>query len=136
MLTRFRRSIKNEEETTEKPKPNPEDVGQQAGQVAQDVIEILTGSAQEIVALFSEIFSSVGTVLEETLPPSAWSYLCVATWWPLHEQHCAESRCAACSPAVMSAVSVCKTVQTKLSHKCVQLVMGEGFCNYCIADVV
>ena len=43
-------------------------------------------------------------------------------------------RCAVCSPGVLSAISVCKAAFKTVDHKCVQEVMGEGFCNYCIAD--
>ena len=56
--------------------------------------------------------------------------------WPLHEEHCQQARCAACAPAVTTASAVCQRSfgPEGQTHKCVQTVMGEGFCNYCIDD--
>lgn len=118
---------------------NPEKpgIGEQLGDITQEIIDTFQGSAQEIIDLFQEIVGSVGDVLQENLPPSFWNAVCVATWWPLEEEHCQESRCAACSPAIMAAASVCQHFQkTGVTHKCTQLVMGEGFCNYCIARIL
>lgn len=113
------------------------DLGESIEEIAQEIIDIFQGSAQEIIDLFNEIVGGIGNVLEENLPPSAWNAMCVATWWPLHEEHCQEARCATCSPAVMAAVSVCKHFQKNgVTHKCAQFVMGEGFCNYCIAGLL
>ena len=64
------------------------------------------------------------------------SFCFVISRWPLHEEHCTTARCAACGPAVTSAMEVCKRSfgSDGLTHKCAQTVMGEGFCNYCIDD--
>merc|ERR1712158_148149 len=112
------------------------EIGENAAALATDIIDQLTSSGGDIVELFQEIIASVGEVLEDTVPPSAWNYMCLATWWPLHEEHCQQARCAACAPAVTTASAVCKRSfgPEGQTHKCVQTVMGEGFCNYCIDD--
>merc|ERR1712158_145269 len=101
-----------------------------------DAAEGAADAASDIGEIFQEIIASVGEVLEDTVPPSAWNYMCLATWWPLHEEHCQQARCAACAPAVTTASAVCKRSfgPEGQTHKCVQTVMGEGFCNYCIDD--
>jgi len=112
------------------------DIGDNAAALATDIIDALTDSGADVVDLFQDIISSVGEVLEDTIPPSAWNYMCLATWWPIHEEHCETARCAACGPAITSATEVCKRSfdVDVATHKCVQTVMGEGFCNYCIDD--
>merc|ERR1712088_964059 len=112
------------------------EIGENAAALATDIIDQLTSSGGDIVELFQEIIASVGEVLEDTVPPSAWNYMCLATWWPLHEEHCQQARCAACAPAVTTASAVCKRSfgPEGQTHKCVQTVMGEGFSNYCIDD--
>merc|ERR1712156_548082 len=133
--------VKNEDEpeeleVQEEPEVvDPSDIGEAAGVLTEQIIGTLPGSAQDVIQLFQEVVTSVGGVLEEALPPSAWNFICIATWYPLQDEHCAEARCAVCTPAVMSAVSVCRTAQ-QMDHKCIQEVMGEGFCNYCIADFI
>merc|ERR1712158_342156 len=68
------------------------EIGENAAALATDIIDQLTSSGGDIVELFQEIIASVGEVLEDTVPPSAWNYMCLATWWPLHEEHCQQAR--------------------------------------------
>ncbi len=58
----------------------------------------------------------------QSLPPTVWNSVCIATWWPLHSHHCNRARCAACSPAVQSAAAVCEKVGADVDQKCLQLV--------------
>ena len=132
------------EDATEEPIEEDElDVGQAVGDLAEHIIGTLTSSTQDVIELFQEVVQSVGTVLEDVslvcckavrvffivyfqhLPPSTWHFLCIATWYPLQEEHCAQARCAVCSPAIMSAVSVCRTA-SRIDHKCIQKVFGIG----------
>ena len=69
----------------------------------------------------------------QNLPPSVWSAMCVATWWPLQEDHCEAARCVACSPSITTAATVCKKTGKGVTHKCLEKVMGEGSCNFCIS---
>ena len=56
------------------------EIGENAAALATDIIDQLTSSGGDIVELFQEIIASVGEVLEDTVPPSAWNYMCLATW--------------------------------------------------------
>ena len=58
---RFTREIR--EETTIM--PDVEDIGAAAGELAGQIIDVLTNSAQEVIGLFQEVIHSVGDVLEE-----------------------------------------------------------------------
>lgn len=108
-------------------------IAESASEVAGQIVGVLTESAQDVIDLFQTVIDSVGDVLEATLPESTWNYLCVATWWPIQDEHCLQARCSVCTPSVMSAMSVCRSAYN-VNLKCVQKVMGEGFCNFCIAE--
>ena len=73
-------------------------------------------------------------ILLQNLPPSVWNAICLATWWPLQQEHCETARCVACSPAITTSAAVCKKAGLKLTHKCIEEVMGEGSCNFCIKE--
>ena len=45
--------------------PDVEDIGAAAGELAGQIIDVLTNSAQEVIGLFQEVIHSVGDVLEE-----------------------------------------------------------------------
>jgi len=111
-----------------------EEIGEAAADLATDIVDVVVNSGTNIVDLFEEIVGSVGEVLEDVVPASAWTYMCMATWYPLHADHCARARCVACAPAITSATSVCQRSGQGPSHRCIQTVMGEGFCNFCIND--
>merc|ERR1712088_831469 len=53
------------------------EIGENAAALATDIIDQLTSSGGDIVELFQEIIASVGEVLEDTVPPSAWNYMCL-----------------------------------------------------------
>jgi hypothetical protein len=72
--------------------------------------------------------------LLQNLPSKVWNSICVATWWPLHGKHCNAARCVACSPSITTSASVCKKTGLRVTHKCIEDVMGEGFCNFCIKE--
>jgi len=110
------------------------ELGQAAGELAQGVINAVTNSTTGLIDIFTDIVQSVGDVLEESLPPSVWEPLCLATWWPYHGEHCNTARCVACSPAITTSAAVCRRAGKEVTNKCVQDVMGEGFCNYCINE--
>merc|ERR1719412_190850 len=65
----------------------------------------------------------------------AWETACFSEWWPFDDDTCAELRCTACAPAIMSARAVCSK-QSKESFSCLQKTMSEGYCNFCIADYI
>ena len=75
------------------------------------------------------------------MSPEAWAVWCPVLWFgrPGGTQ-CAKMRCAACAPVVMAASRVCQQGDmrdvraTARGHRCMQDVMQEGFCNFCIAD--
>ncbi len=54
-----------QEETTDNPTNSIEDIGESAGELAQQIVSTLTGSAQDVIGLFQEIVSSVGDVLKD-----------------------------------------------------------------------
>merc|ERR1711890_106684 len=108
------------------------DIGVAAGDLVEDVIQVLTESGSNVLDIFTDVVESVGTALEENLPPSVWNAMCVATWWPLQVDHCEAARCVACSPAITTAASVCRNTGLQITHKCIEEVMNEGFCNFCI----
>jgi hypothetical protein len=72
------------------------------------------------ISLVKHIF-----LYQQTLPPNAWHYVCVATWFPLHEKHCSKTRCSVCNPAITSASAVCKKAGAKVNQKCIQKVIFE-----------
>ena len=51
----------------------------------------------------------------------AWETACFSEWWPFDDDTCAELRCTACAPAIMSARAVCSK-QSKESFSCLQKV--------------
>ena len=53
------------EETEDDEAHDPAQIGQDAGELAQEIIETLSGSAQDVIQLFQEIVQSVGGVLED-----------------------------------------------------------------------
>jgi len=110
------------------------DIGVAAGDLVEDVIQVLTESGSNVLDIFTDVVESVGTALEENLPPSVWNAMCVATWWPLQADHCEAARCVACSPAITTAASVCRNTGLQITHKCIEEVMNEGFCNFCIKE--
>ncbi len=63
-----------------------------------------------------------------------WDSACKTHWWPFDDDVCMHLRCTACTPAVASAASVCKMSGQEMSHRCMQKVMGEGYCNFCIVE--
>ena len=73
-------------------------------------------------------------LLFQNLPPQVWNAMCVAVWWPLQEDHCNAARCVACAPSITTAATVCGKTNQAINHKCLEEVMGEGFCNYCIKE--
>ena len=58
---RFTREIRDETTIM----PDVEDIGAAAGELAGQIIDVLTNSAQEVIGLFQEVIHSVGDVLEE-----------------------------------------------------------------------
>jgi len=111
-----------------------EDLADSAGELVGDIIGVVTNSTTDVIDIFTEVVESVGTALEENLPPSVWNAMCVVTWWPLEESHCNAARCVACAPSITTAASVCGQTKQAITHKCLEEVMGEGFCNFCIKE--
>jgi len=122
--------------TTIKPDEIGEAIGGEIGEAIGGAIEIVVDNTQNTIEVLQGLLASIGDLVPQIpgIPAQALDMLCVAVWWPLQETHCKETRCAVCSPGVLSAISVCKAAFKTVDHKCVQEVMGEGFCNYCIAD--
>merc|ERR1712088_1172977 len=110
------------------------DLADSAGELVGDIIGVVTNSTTDDIDIFTEVVESVGTALEENLPPSVWNAMCVVTWWPLEESHCNAARCVACAPSITTAASVCGQTKQAITHKCLEEVMGEGFCNFCIKE--
>ena len=44
---------------------DPAEIGQAAGELAEQIIGTLSGSAQDVIELFQEVVHSVGDVLED-----------------------------------------------------------------------
>lgn len=123
--------------TTIKPDEEDDDTAiDEIGEVIGGAIETVVDNTQNTIEVLQGLLASIGDLVPQIpgIPAQALDMLCVAVWWPLQETHCKETRCAVCSPGVLSAISVCKAAFKTVDHKCVQEVMGEGFCNYCIAD--
>lgn len=121
--------------TTIKPDDEDEDADE-IGDAIGGAIDTVVDNTQETIEALQGLLASIGDLVPQIpgIPAQALDMLCVAVWWPLQETHCKETRCAVCSPGILSAISVCKAAFKTADHKCVQEVMGEGFCNYCIAD--
>ncbi|XP_040581688.1 uncharacterized protein [Lepeophtheirus salmonis] len=102
--------------------------------LTQGIANVLTESTGSVIDLLQAILEGAGSVVSDVLPSNIWNYLCIATWYPLHEERCKETRCTVCAPAIMSAAAACEKARGKITHICVQRVMGEGSCNYCIGD--
>jgi len=110
------------------------DLADSAGEIVGDLIGVAVNSTTGVIDIFTEVVQSVGTALEENLPPSVWNAACLAIWWPLQEDHCNAARCVTCAPAITTAASVCGQTKQAIDHKCLEQVMGEGFCNFCIKE--
>merc|ERR1711899_604250 len=110
------------------------DLADSAGELVGDLIGIAVNSTTGVIDIFTDVVQSVGTALEENLPPQVWNAMCVAVWWPLQEDHCNAARCVACAPSITTAATVCGKTNQAINHKCLEEVMGEGFCNYCIKE--
>merc|ERR1712223_835211 len=118
-------------------KPVIEQVAELGTGVVSAIIDVFNSTTSTGFEFVNELIEGVGDVIENTFSGSThWNLICLATWWPLQEEHCRAARCAVCSPGVLSAMSICKSAYQRVDHKCVQEVMGEGFCNYCIADFI
>merc|ERR1712223_1923768 len=118
-------------------KPVIEQVAELGTGVVGAIIDVFNSTTSTGCEFVNELIEGVGDVIESTFSGSThWNLICLATWWPLQEEHCRAARCAVCSPGVLSAMSICKSAYQRVDHKCVQEVMGEGFCNYCIADFI
>merc|ERR1712223_437392 len=118
-------------------KPVVEQVAELGTGVVSAIIDVFNSTTSTGFEFVNELIEGVGDVIESTFSGSThWNLICLATWWPLQEEHCRAARCAVCSPGVLSAMSICKSAYQRVDHKCVQEVMGEGFCNYCIADFI
>merc|ERR1712156_235001 len=110
------------------------DLADSAGELVGDLIGVAVNSTTGVIDIFTDVVQSVGTALEENLPPQVWNAMCVAVWWPLQEDHCNAARCVACAPSISTAATVCGKTNQEINHKCLEEVMGEGFCNYCIKE--
>merc|ERR1711899_150853 len=110
------------------------DLADSAGELVGDLIGVAVNSTTGVIDIFTDVVQSVGTALEENLPPQVWNAMCVAVWWPLQEDHCNAARCVACAPSITTAATVCGKTNQAINHKCLEEVMGEGFCNYCIKE--
>merc|ERR1712020_668306 len=110
------------------------DLADSAGEIVGDLIGVAVNSTTGVIDIFTDVVQSVGTALEENLPPQVWNAMCVAVWWPLQEDHCNAARCVACAPSITTAATVCGKTNQAINHKCLEEVMGEGFCNYCIKE--
>jgi len=110
------------------------DLADDAGEIVGDLIGVAVNSTTGVIDIFTDVIQSVGTALEENLPPSVWNAACLAIWWPLQEEHCNAARCVTCAPAITTAASVCGQTKQAITHKCLEQVMGEGFCNFCIKE--
>merc|ERR1712223_490173 len=118
-------------------KPVIEQVAELGTGVVSAIIDVFNSTTSTGFEFVNELIEGVGDVIESAFSGSThWNLICLATWWPLQEEHCRAARCAVCSPGVLSAMSICKSAYQRVDHKCVQEVMGEGFCNYCIADFI
>merc|ERR1712156_621563 len=110
------------------------DLADSAGEIVGDLIGVAVNSTTGVIDIFTDVVQSVGTALEENLPPQVWNAMCVAVWWPLQEDRCNAARCVACAPSITTAATVCGKTNQAINHKCLEEVMGEGFCNYCIKE--
>eukprot|EP00095_Tigriopus_kingsejongensis_P005286 maker-scaffold758_size101577-snap-gene-0.20 protein:Tk05286 transcript:maker-scaffold758_size101577-snap-gene-0.20-mRNA-1 annotation:"amylase-binding protein" len=100
---------------------------------AADTFNSLVANA---TAALNQLISSVGGAASSNTPSPIWDNICFLIWFPYHQSNCNQLRCTACAPSVMAADVVCKKASRglKSTHKCLQNVMGEGRCNFCITD--
>ncbi len=78
------------------------------------------------------LFRSLGKLGHRT----PWEVGCRAHWWPFEDTDglCGRVRCSVCAPAITAAFAVCEKTGAIEKHRCIQSIMGDGFCNYCIID--
>merc|ERR1712156_1056886 len=62
------------------------DLADSAGELVGDLIGVAVNSTTGVIDIFTDVVQSVGTALEENLPPQVWNAMCVAVWWP-HTWH-------------------------------------------------
>ncbi|TRY71066.1 hypothetical protein TCAL_16412 [Tigriopus californicus] len=97
----------------------------------------LVNSTSELMGIADHIIGIVnplGIKKQETVSPEFWESACQTEWWPFDDDVCLEARCTACTPAVALAEAVCRLMDKPKSHRCMQMAMGEGYCNYCIVE--
>jgi len=98
-------------------------LAEQAGEVAGQIIGEVANNAQNIFSLLEDVLAHVGEAFAEVIPDQAWNFVCTAIWFPIHETQCADARCAACTPAIMSAATVCqRTIGDRADARCLQEV--------------
>merc|ERR1712038_1135240 len=93
------------------------DLADSAGELVGDLIGVAVDSTTGVIDIFTDVVQSVGTALEENLPPQVWNAMCVAVWWPLQEDHCNAARCVACAPSITTAATVCGKTNQEINHK-------------------
>ena len=79
--------------STEKPiQLSPDEVGDVAGELVTQIIDNLVNNVNGTVDLVTALVQGVSDAIETAVGPTNWNYLCVATWWPLDEEHCNQAR--------------------------------------------
>merc|ERR1712038_1656130 len=97
-----------------------DDVVEVVEDAVDDTADAVVDVADGVADIFTDVVQSVGTALEENLPPQVWNAMCVAVWWPLQEDHCNAARCVACAPSITTAATVCGKTNQAINHKCLE----------------
>merc|ERR1712088_1264042 len=84
------------------------DLADSAGELVGDLIGVAVNSTTGVIDVFTDVVQSVGTALEENLPPQVWNAMCVAR-----------------APSITTAATVCGKTNQQINHKCLEEVMGE-----------
>ena len=131
--------------TTTDSSPSIEDIIKDAVEAITQALENFQNNPFAIVDIFNnikEILENNGLDLPDLdlfpsleLPSlSDWPLLCKLVWWPYDDEHCRSMRCSACSTAMIAASKVCEKTGQAVDQRCFRSVLGDGACNYCVAD--
>merc|ERR1712018_142587 len=122
-ISQFNRDDSNGSHSNSTAKPiqlNPGEVGDVAGELVTQIINNLVNNVNGTIDIVTALVEGVSGAIETAVGPTNWNYLCVATWWPLDEEHCNQARCAMCSPSIAAAMKICQSTTRTTDHRCVQ----------------
>ena len=70
------------------------ETGDGLGDAIGGAIDVIVDNTQDIIATVQDLLANIGEIVPQIpgIPSQALDMLCVAVWWPLHEDHCKQTR--------------------------------------------